>query len=110
MTKISIILSAAGMALGSWPIPALADEVPTFDVRATCRVESQADPSAGTAAGCLSDEQKARETLVAQWARFAPESRTSCIEEQAGALSPRSYVELLTCLQVAQQLKDLPKE
>ena len=50
--------------------------------------------------------KKARETLVSQWAQFAPESRTTCMEAQAG-FSP-SYVELLTCLQIAKEVKGLP--
>jgi hypothetical protein len=84
---------------------ALADEVPSYDVAATCRIEAQAVATAGTAATCVTQEQQARKTLVDQWAQFAPESRTSCMQAQAG-FSP-SYVELITCLQMSKGGKGL---
>ena len=56
----------------------------------------------------MAQEQKARETLASQWTQFAPQSRTNCTQEQFGAT--RSYVELLTCLQIAKEVKSLPKE
>jgi hypothetical protein len=96
------------MVLVTQPIVALADDVPTFDVAATCRAEAQGDPGAGVAATCMAQEQKARETLVSQWAQFVPQSRTNCTQEQFGAT--RSYVELLTCLQIAKEVKSLPKQ
>jgi hypothetical protein len=110
MIRVAMLLPLAAVALGSHPIVALADEVPNFDVRATCRAESVDDPSGGPAASCLADEQQAHATLVAQWAQFSSESRASCVDEQAETPSQRSYVELLTCLQIAKEVKDLPKE
>jgi hypothetical protein len=107
MTRLAMLLLLAPMVLDTQPIVALADDVPTFDVAATCRAESQDDPGAGIAATCMAQEQKARETLVSQWTQFAPQSRTNCTQEQFGAT--RSYVELLTCLQIAKEVKDLPK-
>jgi hypothetical protein len=98
------------IALSWQPIVAIADDVPTYDVRDTCRAESAQDASTGAAAACLADEQKARETLVAQWTQFPPETRTSCMELEGGITGVRSYVELLTCLQIAKQAKDMPKE
>jgi hypothetical protein len=100
-------LLSLAMALGTQPIVALADDVPTFDVRVTCRAESQADPGAEFAAICVAQEENARETPVSQWTQFGTQSRTNCIQEQFGAT--RSYVELLTCLQIAKEVKDLPK-
>jgi hypothetical protein len=105
MVRLALLLLAAAMTLGLQPI-AFADEVPTYDVGATCRVEVQDVATAGSAAACVTQEQQARETLVSQWAQFAPESRTNCMQAQAG-FSP-SYVELLTCLQLAKEVKDLP--
>jgi hypothetical protein len=105
MVRLALLLLAAAMTLGLQPI-AFADEVPTYDVRATCRGEAQDVAAAGTAATCVTQEQQARETLVAQWAQFAPESRTTCMQAQAG-FSP-SYVELLSCLQIAKEVKSLP--
>ena len=106
MVRLALLLLAVAMTLGLQPMVAFADEVPTYDVRATCRGEAQDVATFGTAATCMTQEQEARETLVSQWGQFAPESRTTCMEAQAG-FSP-SYVELLTCLQIAQEVKGLP--
>src|SRR6516225_9509576 len=108
MTRLAMLLLLAPMVLGTQQILALADDVPTFDVAATCRAEAQADPAAGVAATCMAQEQQVRETLVSQWTQFASQNRTNCIQEQFGAT--RSYVELLTCLQIAKDVKSLPKE
>ncbi len=105
MVRAELLFLVAATTLGLPPI-AFADEVPTYDVRATCRVEAQDVASAGTAAACVTQEQQARESLVSQWGQFAPESRTTCMQAQAG-FSP-SYVELLTCLQLAKEVKGLP--
>jgi hypothetical protein len=107
MIRLTMLLSVMAVALASPPIVANADDVPTYDVRATCHAESLADASAGATA-CLQDEQKARETLVAQWTQFASENRTNCMELEGGITGVRSYVELLTCLQIAKQVKALP--
>jgi hypothetical protein len=109
MTRLATLLLFAAIAYGSLTIVAIADDVPTYDVRATCRGESLQDASAGVTAACLADEQKARETLVTQWTQFAPEARTSCLQLEGDITGVRSYVELLTCLQIAKQAKDLPK-
>ena len=110
MAGLMMLLSLAAVVLGSQPIAALADDVPTYDVRSTCRAESQDGPGAGTTAACLADEQKARETLVAQWAQFAPESKRSCAQLEGVTAGLRSYVELLTCLQIAKDAKSPPKQ
>jgi hypothetical protein len=110
MTKIRMSLLLTAVAFTSQPRVTLADDVPTFDVRATCGAEAQADPAAGTVRSCMTDEQKARETLVTQWAQFAPESRTKCMQAEAGMAGVRSYVELLTCLQLAKAAKGLSEE
>ena len=109
MTKV-VMLAFATVAVGSQLTFAFVDEVPRFDVRAVCRLESVDDPSAGTAASCVADEQKARATLLTEWEEFAPQNRTNCVQEQALGGTVQSYVELLTCLQIAKQVKDLPKE
>jgi hypothetical protein len=109
MTKSATMLCLAAVTLGSQPIVAFADDVPTYDVRSTCRAETHDDPGAGTAAACLADEQKARETLVAQWGQFTPESKRSCAQLEGVTAGLRSYVELLTCLQITKDAKSLPK-
>ena len=110
MTKLAMLLSLAVMALCSWVTLVLADEVPTYNVGATCRAESQGDPGASTAAPCMAQEQTARETLARQWNKFPAQSKTTCMQTETDVSGIRSYVELLICLQIAEDVKSLPKE
>ena len=60
MVRLALLLLAAAMTLGLQPMVAFADEVPTYDVRATCRAEAQDVATSGTATTCMTQEQKAR--------------------------------------------------
>ena len=109
MRKIAILAAIAALSVGSLVQMAAADDVPTYDVRKSCKADTQAYPSAGNVDGCLRDEQDARTTLVSQWTQFAPDSRTRCTRMVGDPAGPQSYVELLTCLQMARDVKSLPK-
>jgi hypothetical protein len=88
---------------------ALADDVPKLDYRKSCRVDVSAYLGGGGNKACLRDEQNAQKTLVAQWKRFSPESRARCSRMVTDLVGDQSYVELLTCLQMARDVKALPK-
>jgi hypothetical protein len=109
MMKLMTLLPLAAVSLGVQVIVAAAQDVPTFDVSQTCRGESQAEPDA-TFKICMADEQKAREMLVSQWRQFAPANRTTCTQTETDIAGVRSYVELLTCLQMARDARGLPEE
>jgi hypothetical protein len=57
----------------------------------------------------MSDEQSARTTLVAQWESFAASDRVSCAQSEDAGGAP-SYVELLTCLQMAKAARAIPAD
>ena len=105
--KSTILPSVVAVALALSAIGAAAQVVPTFDVGSQCRSEAKAAP--GLAESCLADEKKAREDLVRQWAQFAPASKAKCIEMSNSVAGIQSYVELLTCLQIDRDVKNLPK-
>ena len=110
MRSLALAVSIATMVVGLQIHYAAADEVPTYDVRKSCKADVQAYPSGGGAEKCLADEQKARETLVSQWAAFASENRAKCLQMVSDVAGSQSYVELLTCLQMAKDIKTLPKD
>ena len=89
---------------------ALADDVPKLDYSKSCRVDVSAYPGGGGNKACLTDEQNARKTLVVQWKRFSPESRARCSSMVTDLVGSQSYVELLTCLQMARDVQKLPKQ
>src|SRR5262245_23100248 len=88
---------------------ALADDVPKLDYKKSCRVDVSAYPGGGGNKACLRDEENARKTLVARWKRFSPASRARCAGMVRDLGGDQGYVELLTCLQMAIDVKSLPK-
>jgi len=99
------ILVVGAAAIVAQSFAAFADEVPTFDLRKTCKddVLAYQGTASGQASntGCIRSEQEARTTLASQWTQFSPASKRECVELQGDAAGPQSYVELLTCLQMA---------
>lgn len=97
---------------------AVADKVPTFNLRPSCAGASQvAVPMAnGEMPGfeqimesCLNKERDARAQLSRRWTSFDLSHRQSCVRSTSGGGIP-SYIELLTCLEIADQAEKLPDE
>jgi hypothetical protein len=113
MTRLPILIALAAATLCAQPPTAIADDVPKFDVRKSCKADVQAYQSnaegQASSAACLKDEEGARTTLVSQWTQFGQESRTRCVRMVGDGAASQSYVELLTCLQMAKDVKSLPK-
>lgn len=85
------------------------DQVSVFDVDKTCQADVRADPSGGSVAGCLAQEKRAHEALTSQWTQFSPKSRAACLQTAIDIGGLASYVGLLTCLQMAKDVRTLPK-
>jgi hypothetical protein len=86
----------------------VADTVPQFDSTAGC-------PKAATEAAlnrsieaCRTDEDNAKKTLSDGWTKFPANDRGTCDHMIRMGGQP-SYVELLTCLELAQQTKGFSK-
>ena len=107
MMKSTLLPALATVTLALHAFVAVADEVPVLNVGALCRAEAKEAPEFSKA--CMADQNKAREDLVRQWAQFAPDSRARCTAMVTSIAGAQSYVELLTCLQMARDVKSLPK-
>jgi hypothetical protein len=85
----------------------VADGIPRFDIRATCRPAAAAATTIGrTLDSCIRDEREARDQLGKNWSQFRADDRIRCVER--ARLSPEpSYVELLTCLEVSRDARAL---
>jgi hypothetical protein len=98
---LPVILTASHVVLA-------ADALPKFNVEQTCRRAGEVSVSLGRSAGdCKRDEEDARTKLQQDWAQYSPQQRTSCRRLSSLGSEP-SYVELLTCLEMAKQAKELP--
>jgi hypothetical protein len=97
---------AAGKALPAAVSQKVAGGVPNFDIRSIC---SKVTGGIETPSGCATDEQSAREQLNKVWTQYASTERSRCAELSSLSGLP-SYVELLTCLEVADDAKNLSSE
>lgn len=75
----------------------VADGPPRFDIEASCRGVASAG---GTPSTCRDEERRAQASLEAKWASFRPGNRNECLEA-AKLVGTPSYVQLLTCLEIA---------
>ena len=79
---------------------------PKLDVTASCRgaaAAAGATEAKATMQRCLDSEQQSRDQAVKRWLDFAPADRTNCTKV-ISTFEP-TYSELLTCLEMAQDLK-----
>jgi hypothetical protein len=83
----------------------VADDVPVYNLRPSCQAETV---SAASDRSCLNDERAARDVLVKQWSQFTERDRANCRQLQEAGGAP-SYVELLTCPQLAVSADKLPQ-
>lgn len=68
------------------------------------------DPAIATEKkNCLDSEEAVRQELIKQWSSFAPADKVSCVNEsRMGGES--SYTELLTCLEMARDVRIMRNE
>ena len=104
-----MIIPFTVIAFAAQFIIAVADSVPNFDYEKSCRATAVADTAADkqSADGCITDEKDARDKLGKEWAQYPPADRDHCAK--LAVLGTPSYVELLTCLEIARETKTLPE-
>ena len=100
-----ILLSALLVALVIPQVARAEHRLPVFDVKQECRAPASVTPGQR----CLGDEQSARAELTTKWSSFADGDRGHCIGEATAGGSP-SYVDLLTCLEIARDARLLEKK
>ena len=86
-----------------------ADSVPTFNVEPFCRAVASRAAPAGDKDICLAEEREARDQLVQQWSRFDPADRIYC-ERLATTGGDPTYTELLTCLELQRDARNLQEK
>jgi hypothetical protein len=84
---------------------AVSDAVPKFDIVRECRFEGGSTVEFDR---CSQDEAEALEQLKANWAQFTGVDKSSCVGAATiGGFA--SYVELLTCLEMAREANNTEK-
>jgi hypothetical protein len=86
---------------------ALADGPPKLEVSTSCNAAARGAISAGRdKASCLADESAAEVTLMQNWSKYNAVDKTQCIGNVKTG-GPASYVELLSCLEVMRDAKEI---
>ena len=87
----------------------VADPVPQLNVRTSCSAANRGGGATQDMNNCLQEEQQARVQLVKDWSQYAAADRSGCVQLSTMGGSP-SYVELLTCLEMAKAAKENPTD
>ena len=85
----------------------ISDKVPDFKYQQGCRAALEQMP--GRYEKCVESEEGARAKLTAEWSKFPAEDRATCIGASSAGGSP-SYVELLVCLGIKADVRDIRSE
>ena len=85
----------------------VADRPPALDVEPSCRAAERSGIEGRTSDNYMNGENQAKATLNDKWSQFSArqQARCSSLVQMGG---PPSYVELLTCLEVAEQADKIP--
>lgn len=86
------------------------NNIPKFDIAATCRAAQASAARAilgNDTESCANDERDARDTLAKEWTQFSKADRKSCTELSTSS-TEASYVELITCLEMTRDAKQVP--
>jgi hypothetical protein len=104
------------LALGAQFILPVSDSVPVLNVEPVCQGiavqggSSFHDPAiAKEKQDCLQSEKETRDELVKRWSTFSSADKNHCINE-ASMGGDSSYTELLTCLEMARDVRNLGSE
>ena len=98
--------------LGSQLVISVSDRVPELNVEATCKATVATDKAMGldlpqSFDDCMRDERSAQQQLGTIWTSNSAELGNRC-EGEATADRSDSYVDLLTCIQMADWIKTPP--
>jgi hypothetical protein len=88
---------------------AVAEGVPRIRMEALCNARSAEDkmmnlPESESVADCIQDEKTAKEKLNTSWGATASHVRARC-KSDAIRLGTMSYLDLLTCIQMTDDVK-----
>jgi len=106
----------AALALGAQLLLPVADTVPVLNVEQVCQGIAQQggssfhDPQiAKEKQDCIQTENEVRDELVKRWSSFSAADKVHCVNE-AKMGGESSYTELLTCLEMARDVRNLGNE
>jgi hypothetical protein len=111
-----VMILPTTLALGVQLLLQVSDSVPNLNIEQVCEGIAQQggvtfrDPAiAQEKKNCLESEQQIRQELVKQWSSFIAADKVHCVNE-ATMGGDSSYTELLTCLEMARDVRAMREE
>jgi len=108
ITNIATLL--LGLCIGATMAGGLAlaavDGVPNFNVDPSCQAAAQQAAAADSITVCRNSEQRARDEIARQWRQLNAADKAQCVPAAAAGGNP-TYTELLTCLEMARDIRQL---
>ena len=112
-----VVDSLFAIILSSNFVVVIADNVPRYDVGASClgaakQLEGMLGPDTSNlsvqerVARCVKTEEDARTKLIAVWPEVESADRSACIGSSSAGNQP-SYVELLVCLGIKREVRKI---
>src|SRR5215467_10651040 len=97
-----MLIGPLTLLIGFGLVVNVADAVPRYDVKPTCRAAVDLVAGGGegrTVESCLAGEERARKELEKDWSKIPSAERSQCIATMAKGGAP-SYVELVVCIEM----------
>jgi hypothetical protein len=106
-----MLIRLAALLCASHLVAPVVDRVPELNLTQLCTVSTRADDAQDAKKeqqNCLAFEQKAKLQLAMQWSRYSAADQSSCLQISRSA-GQASYVEILTCLEMAEHVRGMRK-
>jgi len=88
-------------------VPARADSPPVLKVESSCEAAGRGAIVLGrNKEACLADETTAQDTLKQNWSKYSASDKTQCVGMATNG-GPASYVELLSCLEIMRDARNI---
>jgi hypothetical protein len=113
--RVLLMRSIPAVILLAASAPAWSDDVPQLNVDPVCHGIAKQAAGPGEKGGpdlafsqCVKNEQAMRQKLTGEWSTFIPSEKANCVGGETSASLP-SYTDLVTCLEMARDARQLNK-
>jgi hypothetical protein len=102
-----LITAVCAVGTGAQVAPGRADSPPKLQVDSSCDAAGRGSiVLRRNKAACLADETMAEDTLKENWSKYIAADKTQCVG-MAKTGGPESYVELLSCLEIMRDARNI---
>jgi hypothetical protein len=106
MFRATLVGGVIGATMTASVALAAFDAVPNFNVEPSCQAAAQQASSPDYITVCRNSELRAREQMQQQWPQLSAADKSQCVQSATVGGTP-TYTELLTCLEMARDLRQM---